>query len=78
MYMRQSITAASFIAQITKEELLMTDRKIEMMPFDKKVARTNYHVEFFFDENSKIDIEERLMRVIRQSIEDDLLNNVLS
>ena len=57
----------------------MTDRKIEMMPFDKKIARTNYHVEVVFDENSKSDIRERMMRVIRQTIEDDSRkNDVLS
>ena len=49
----------------------MTDRKIEMMPFDKKIARTNYHVEIYFDEKSKIDLKERMRRVIRQSIEED-------
>jgi len=49
----------------------MTEKTIAIKPFDKKVARTNYHVEFFFDENSKIDIKERIKRVIRQSIEDD-------
>jgi len=44
---------------------------VEMKPFDIKVARTEYHVEFYFDKGSKIDIRERLMRVGRQSIEDD-------
>lgn len=50
-----------------------------MKPFNKKVARTNYHVEICFDEKSKIDLKERMLRVIRQGIEDDSLeSDVLS
>lgn len=56
-----------------------TEITIEMKPFDQKVARTNYHVEIYFDEKSKIDLKERMRRVIRQSIEDDSLkSDVLS
>lgn len=50
---------------------MSTEITIEMKPFDKKVARTNYHVEIYFDEKSKIDLKERMRRVIRQSIEED-------
>ena len=46
-----------------------------MKSFDQKIARTNYHVEFYFDDKSKIDIKERMMRVIRQAVEDDSLKN---
>lgn len=54
---------------------MSTEITIEMKSFDKKVARTNYHVEFYFDDKSKIDVKERMMRVIRQSVEDDSLKN---
>lgn len=58
---------------------MSTEITIEMKPFDKMVARTNYHVEICFDEKSKIDLKERVLRVIRQSIEDDYLkSDVLS
>lgn len=50
---------------------MSTEITIEMKPFEKKVARTNYHVEIYFDEKSKIDFKERMRRVIRQSIEED-------
>ena len=50
---------------------MSTEITIEMKPFDKKVARINYHVEIYFDEKSKIDLKERMRRVIRQSIEED-------
>ena len=46
-----------------------------MKSFDQKIARTTYHVEFYFDDKSKIDIKERMMRVIRRSVEDDSLKN---
>ena len=48
---------------------------LEMKPFAEKIARTNYHVECYFDEDNKTDIRERMMRVIRQSIEVDLHKN---
>ena len=48
---------------------------LRMKSFDQEIARTNYHVEFCFDDKSKIDIKERMTRVIRQCIEDDFLNN---
>ena len=48
---------------------------LRMKSFDQKIARTNYHVEFCFDDKRKIDIKERMTRVIRQCIEDDFLNN---
>ena len=48
---------------------------LRMKSFDQKIARTNYHVEFCFDDKSMIDIKERMMRVIRQSVEDDSLKN---
>ena len=48
---------------------------LRMKSFDQKIARTNYHVEFYFDDKSKIDIKERMMRVIRQAVEDDSLKN---
>ena len=54
---------------------LSAEITIEMKPFDKRVARTNYHVEFYFDDKSKIDIRERMKRVIRHPIEDDSLKN---
>ena len=49
--------------------------RLRMKSFDQKIARTNYHVEFYFDDKSKIDIRERMKRVIRHSIEDDTLRN---
>lgn len=49
--------------------------RLRMKSFDQKIARTNYHVELYFDDKSKIDIKERMMRVIRQSVEDDSLNS---
>lgn len=48
-----------------------TEITLEMKSFDKRVAQTNYHIELFFDEENKVDIKERMMRVVRQSIEDD-------
>lgn len=58
---------------------MSTEITIEMKPFDKKVARTNYNVDICFDEKSKVDLKERMLRVIRQSIEDDYLkSDVLS
>lgn len=52
---------------------MSTERTIEMKPFDQKVARTYYHVEIYFDEKSKMNLKERMRRVIRQCIEDDSL-----
>lgn len=51
------------------------EMRLRMKSFDQKIARTTYHVEFYFDDKSKIDIKERMMRVIRQSVEDDSLKN---
>ena len=51
------------------------EMRLRMKSFDRKIARTNYHVEFYFDDKSKIDIKERMMRVIRQAVEDDSLKN---
>ena len=51
------------------------EMRLRMKSFDQKIARTNYHVEFYFDDKSKIDIRERMKRVIRHSIEDDTLRN---
>lgn len=57
----------------------MTEKTIAMKPFDKRIARSNYHIEIIFDKNSKLDMRERMMRVIRQSIEDDFQkDNMLS
>ena len=49
--------------------------RLRMKSFEQKIARTNYHVEFYFDDKSKIDIKDRMMRVIRQSVEDDSLKS---
>ena len=48
---------------------------IEIKPLDIKVARTIYYVDFYYDQSSKIDIRERMMRVIKQCIEDESLKS---
>lgn len=50
---------------------MSNETTLVMKPFDKKVARTNYYVEIYFDEKCKIDLKERMRRVIRQSIEEE-------
>lgn len=49
-----------------------TNSSQENAVFEKKIGRTRYHVHLFFDPNSKETMQQKIMRMMKNELEEEL------
>ena len=49
-----------------------TNSSQENAVFEKKIGRTRYHVQLFFDPNAKETMQQKIMRMIKNELESEL------